>query len=215
MRPIYLTAFCGLLVVLLGIVMVSSGKLEVPGSFRSTKEGQALSVRELSDEEMVVIVYRRYRWEETGESLYQISGGPIAQFMAKSSTPGEDGQVVDSVVHDRLTEAERVGIDSYLLFLRHAPHGSIHREDDVVVGYYRGGVKIGEERFRDGSRVLYDITIEDGVLHGPEEDWGRPESFPPSVYHEIIHPVAIERKLKEANQPVGTTAGPAPLRISL
>ncbi len=212
MRPTYLIAFCGLLVLLLGILVAPIRELEVPGSFRSTKEGQSLSIQELSDDEMVVIVYRSYGWKGTSDSLYQISGGPIAQFMAKSSSPDEEEKTAVAVMHDSLTDTERVGLDSYLLYLRHGPLGSVHRQADIIVGYYRDGIKLGEERFRDDSGVLYEITIKDGVLHGPEDDWRRPESFPPSVYREIIHPAAIERKLKEANQPVEATATAAPRR---
>jgi hypothetical protein len=211
MRIVFSLAFIAVLSFLIWVLGGSLRNSERPGSFIAVKEGDSLSVARLSETERIVIAARPYSHQNVGH-LYQIDGGSIRRFGSKDLFSKE----VAPSIAGKLTEAECVGLDAFLMFLRHVAVFRSIGGDDIVVGYYRSGRKIGEERFREHLDYLSNC-VDEARRFGPERFVGCPEDFPIEVFREIVVPFDIERRIKEPNQSseptptAGTSAAEQPL----
>ena len=104
-----------------------------------------------------------------------------------------------------LTHAEIIGLNSYLLFLRHRYGGRCTTRDCINLSYYRDGHLIGQEKFVDATGLMSDCTLQDGKVVPPADEQvvrKYPSDFPKEVFAEIVPPLLIETGIMErwANQ---------------
>ncbi len=180
----------------------------------STTSAETLSFANLKPNEKIVIVYRSQGCFHHVETLYQaeiekkkaylgIVENPTAPKRGKA-TDG-DQEAVGSV---ELTSDDIFGLDCYLLFLRRGFEGGCTTTDHLVVGYYRNGLKIGEERFVDGTCAVRGEILPDGRIVQNDNYGG---DFPKEVFQAIVPPWMIARRMKEeANKRLEPTSGLRP-----
>jgi hypothetical protein len=113
----------------------------------------------------------------------------------------------------KMSRAEEIGLDSYLLFLRRDFEGACTTEDEIVVGYYRDGKKVGEERFRDATCGVQDFSLMGNRVIARDERC--PPGFPIEIYREIVPPWLIEQRVRKSpNKALEPTPGSVTLRAS-
>jgi hypothetical protein len=165
----------------------------------SVASAEILSFVKLKPEEMVVIVYRSVGCFHTINRVYQIEGGTPARFSIVERKTYQRGWRLDDgknriIGVGKLREVEAFGLDAYLLFLRQGFKGDCTTTNDVVVGYYRGGKKMGEERFQDATCSLSSFHWENGrVVASEEED--RPKNFSGDIFKAIVPPRLVEERI--------------------
>ncbi|HEX2854629.1 MAG TPA: hypothetical protein VHO24_15465 [Opitutaceae bacterium] len=207
-RTLFSTAFIAVLALLTWVFAKSSSPGATVGTPRPVATGEKLWIVNLRPSERVAIVFRSTGCEHEIERLYQIQGGETLRFAAKDLKPDPAaGASADEPLLGKLNEAEAAGLDSYLVFLRHGFPGGCTSIDSVVVGYYRDGKKIGEERFQDGSCLLSGFRWEKGKVVAPEQDFG--SRFPRETYRSIVPPRLIEERLLKASPASGIQPGTA------
>ncbi len=166
--------------------------------------GEVLSIQRLQDNEKVVLVSTVSRRIDGADRVFQIQGGQPARISVQGhlQAGGESSPSI-APVSGILNREESVGLDAYLPFTRHYPGLGLpvsHRPDELLVGYYRDGRKIGEEKFTPISDIFPKPRLEQGKLL-PPEDTSTVGTFPPEVFREIITPEFVEYRLREAPVP--------------
>jgi hypothetical protein len=168
-----------------------------------SRVGETLPIATLKGNELVVVAYRSVGCFHYRERLYQVAGGNARQFLAAKLWQGqvEEGEVVPGervIGTKKLSRDEEIGLDSYLLFLRRDYDGACTTEDEIVVGYYRDGRKIGEERFQDATCAMMFFSLERDRVVAQEDRC--PPGFPKEVYLEIVPPWFIEKRLEKRSR---------------
>ena len=163
--------------------------------YQPTTEGETFSITKLGPSEQVAIVFRSSGCFHYTERLYQINGGTPPRFGIKELKLSDAGREPSGdVVIGALTDQEMLGLEAYLMFLRHGFAAASTTRDNIVVGYYRAGRKVGEERFRDTTGLASQIYWSEGKIQRPQEVVIA--DFPEEVFREIIPPTVIEQRLK-------------------
>lgn len=173
--------------------------------------GQTLSIEHLAANERVLIAYSAVTPMQGGhlERLYQIDGGDKVRFTISDlrgpPTPQGwfgYGKQKTLLAGAKLRSSQAFGLDCFLLFLRRR-YGQTGTdfESRTIVGYYRDGKEIGEERFHDGEGEFAGMTLKNGEAVVDTTDLC-PKEFPREVYKAIIAPYALERSLLAAPVPV-------------
>jgi hypothetical protein len=194
---LFTLAFGGVLALLFGLYVESTAS-EVADEIRSTAaEGETLSFAKLVPGERIAIAYRSAGCFHDRERLYQVDGGPLRFAAAPLRTDESSaGRRADPELFARLRDEEARGLDAWLMFLRQRIGGGCTTQDYFVVGYYRNGEKIGEERFHDGTCILSGFHWEKGRVVVPAGD--RPVDFLPEWFRLIVPPRVIEQRLEAA-----------------
>jgi len=205
-----LLASTSLMLVLMWIVVRASNiPLRTEHVPLATQRGETLSIARLRTNERVAIVYRSVGCFHHTERLYQINGGDRRQFGAAelrlAQTEPADNLVKNHLLGTvNLTKDEELGLDSYLHFLRRGYEGGCTTTDAILVGYYRDGKKIGEERFIDATGAMSQFHIEKGKVS--MSDLNPFPNFPAEVFKEIVPPWLIETRSKKPNDEMAEIA---------
>jgi len=210
MRTIIAVGFSATIIVLVSVFTRSSRTMVSNSHYQPSKDGVVLSVQALQASERILMVVQTAWREEKSARLYQFEGGESVRIGVKQLNPSSlSADKSAPMLTGRLSRDEVFGLDAYLLFLRRGFPGGGHAIDCVVVGYYRDGAKIGEERFQDATGICHFIRWQNGgVSRTEEESIG---DFPSEVLREIIPPRVIEDRLKEPNKaPEPTTMAVTP-----
>lgn len=199
-RTLITTAFVGMLALLIWVIAHATTPAMSGADIRPAAEGEKLSIARLGPTESVAIVYRSTGCFHQSERLYQIAADPL-RFSTKVINPRPDTEnAEDPLPPGKLSDAEAAGLDSYLHFLRYKLSGGCTTTDVIVVGYYRDGKKVGEERFVDRTCQLSGFRRENGKVVARLEDCGR--DFPLEVFRSIVPPWLIEERLAKSNPTV-------------
>jgi len=205
MRVLFAVGLIGTIIVLIGVLTQSSRTMTTSSTPAPTMDGVALPIAALQESERVLLVVQSYWREEKAARQYQIEGGPFLRVGIKQLNPSSlSAEKSAPIVSGRISREEAVGLDAYLLYLRRGFSGS-HGSDHVVVGYYRDGTKIGEERFTDATGILRFIRWQNGGVSRPSDI--SINNFPDEVFREIITPRVIEERLKAPNKTPEPTPG--------
>jgi hypothetical protein len=175
----------------------------------SIAAAETLSFANLKPNEKIVIVYRSQGCFHHVETMYQAESGKKFRLgIVENPTARKTGRSADgdreAVGTTELTSDDRFGLDCYLLFLRRGFKGGCTTTDQLVVGYYRDGLKIGEERFVDSTCAIRGEILPDGRIVQKDTYGG---DFPKEVFQAIVPPwMIVTRMKKEANQTPEPTA---------
>jgi len=206
MRVSLLLPLLAVLVVLIwlfGLRPLAGTNLSAPPVAASQPPGEVLSFGRLQENEKVVLVTTASRRVDGADRVFRIEGGPSVRIAIRNLAPPAPGPTpLPAPVAGTLSREECAGLDAYLLFNRHHPRLGrpvSHRPDGLVVGYYRDGRKIGEERFTPVSDLFPKLRLEQGRIVFPAES-PTVGDFPPEVFREIVTPEFVEYRLREAGR---------------
>jgi hypothetical protein len=194
-RAIFVVGLAGLFTLLVWVFARSRSSYEQPAVFHPQRTGLTLSIARLTNSEKVLIGVRQFHLHDVSERLYQIEGGAVPKFGARSLLEQERAPEVTG----RLTDADVIGLDALLVFLRHGDSAGVDSRAEVVVAYYRGDRKLGEEKFR-GDLYFLPSSVASARQSGRTFS-NCPSDFPIEVYREIVTPGEIERGLRKPNFP--------------
>jgi len=172
--------------------------------------GETLTFSDLKANETIVIGYRSTGCFHALERQYRVKGGEklsFAAFEISSFSKGEPSYKGETrpIGTRELSNYESFGLDAYLYYLRGFRDNGCTTVDQIAVGFYRDGKKIGEEQFEDGSCCLSQMHWEANRVVGDEER--RPENLSLSAYRAIVPPWLIEARItKRPNQSPEPTA---------
>jgi hypothetical protein len=184
--------------------------LALPAALRA----ESLSIAKLQANESVVLVFRSAGCFHYVARFYEIRGGTSPTFgvVEHDTWRGRDEprRGVDKTLGvGPLLKEEGVGLDAYLLFLRHGAPGGCTTRDVIDLGYYRDGKLIGEEKLVDGSCAVRGFELKDGrIVRSADAELERtPTDFPKAVFSEITPPWLIEERIveREHTLPKGRT----------
>jgi hypothetical protein len=93
----------------------------------------------------------------------------------------------------KLSADDIFGLEAYVVYLRLGPPIQSETKDEVLIGYYRDGRKIGEEKFEDKSGLLSGEILEDGRI---VQFAAAPEGVPANLFSEIVAPWMLAHRLQ-------------------
>lgn len=206
MRPLYTLAFAGVLLFIVWLFRLATPGTEQAARYQPQHAGRTLAVQTLAPGEKILIVIHRI-WGEPGvDRQYQVEGGSPLRLAVRpvDLTQPPAAARAHAPLVGNLNAEESFGLDAWLLFLRR--HGNLtgtHENDEIVVGYYRAGAKIGEERFRLSRGFFSGIQWEKGkIIRPPNDDrYSTRGDFPAEVLRQLVPPTAIEQRLKAHHPP--------------
>ena len=196
LRPVFVVGLTAALLFVVWLMARSTPTLTDPRRFEPRREGRILSVQELKPNEKVVIVIHRPGRDAEPSTLYQIEGAPLRMSVRSlgslDSTTAAETPLGPTVL-GKLSAEEVSGLDAFLFVLRRGDHAAADGTEHIIAGYYRDGVKIGEERFRASKWTFSHVSRKNGRLVRGDRDYTGNDP----VFREAVPPNLIEERLKE------------------
>jgi len=175
--------------------------------------GEVLAIRHLQPDETVVLASSVSRRGDGADRVFQLQGGQPARLSVQDHPrAGRESSPPSGPVTGILSREGSVGPDAYLPFHRHHPgieRPVSHRPDELAVGTYHDGRRIGEEKFTPSSALFPKPRLKQGKLLPPEET-STAGNFPAEVLREIVTPEFVEYRLQETAPAVVSRARTSP-----
>ena len=166
-------------------------------AFSARVSAEILSFVDLKSNESIIVFIKSDGIQQPTQTMYQVYGGkkPMVNIVENPTKKVEglsQEGMRQTLGDERLSADDLFGLDAYLVFLRLGPPVRSEKTDEVLVGYYRDGGKIGEERFEDKSALLSGEIREDGRIVQFAE---APAGVPPALFAEIVAPWMLTHRM--------------------